>query len=64
MPCLASDCVELSIHPRTLLAAQPQVRSFSAVVFELLVTGLMLGAVAMWYAYATTIVQDDIFMTR
>ncbi len=33
-------------------------------VFELCLCGLMIGAVATWYIYATSLVQDDTFGTR
>ena len=33
-------------------------------VFELCLCGLMLGAVATWYLYATSLVQDDSFGTK
>ena len=33
-------------------------------VFELCLCGLMMGAVATWYFYATSLVQDDTFSTR
>ena len=32
--------------------------------FELCLCGLMLGALAAWYLYATSLVQDDTFSTR
>ena len=33
-------------------------------VFELCLCGLMMGAVATWYFYATSLVQDDSFSTK
>ena len=33
-------------------------------VFELCLCGLMLGAVATWYFYATSLVQDNSFGTK
>lgn len=38
--------------------------SLRSLVFELTLCGLMLAAVAVWYVYATSIVQDDVFLTR
>ena len=38
--------------------------SLFMMVFELCLCGLMLGAVATWYFYATSLVQDVSFSTR
>ncbi len=34
------------------------------IVFELCLCGLMLGAVAVYYYYATSLVQDELFRSR
>ena len=38
--------------------------SLFMVVFELCLCGVMIGAVATWYYYATSLVQDEAFKTR
>ena len=38
--------------------------SLASIAFELCLCGVMLGAVATWYYYATALVQDGIFSTR
>ena len=38
--------------------------SLFMMVFELCLCGLMMGAVATWYIYATSLVQNDTFSTR
>ena len=38
--------------------------SLFMMVFELCLCGLMMGAVAAWYIYATSLVQNDTFSTR
>ena len=34
------------------------------IVYEVLLTGLMLGAVATWYIYSMQLVQDNAYKTR
>ena len=54
----------------TSAAAPAAVTSFRTrtslfmMVFELCLCGLMMGAVATWYFYATSLVQNDTFSTR
>ena len=38
--------------------------SLASIIFELCLCGVMLGAVATWYYYATALVQDGAFSTR
>ena len=38
--------------------------SLASIIFELCLCGVMLGAVATWYFYATALVQDSAFSTR
>ena len=38
--------------------------SLVSIIFELCLCGVMLGAVATWYYYATALVQDGAFSTR
>ena len=38
--------------------------SLFMMVFELCLCGLMMGAVATWYFYATSLVQDNSFSTK
>ncbi len=38
--------------------------SLFMIVFELCLCGIMCAAVAMWYMYATTLVQQDVFSSR
>ena len=54
----------VSTSPPTMVTRFRTRTSLTLIIFELCLCGVMLGAVATWYYYATALVQDGVFGTR
>jgi len=53
-----------AVAPLTRVTRFRSRTSLVSIIFELCLCGVMLGAVATWYIYTTSLVQDGVFSTR